>query len=123
MGVVISVFDSDDGALVEAVEFALEDEKELAGIGYRLALLRHASGVEAVEVLGGHGVVSMQREGFLELAFLVLGEATNECVEVAEGVDAVGNTLARLEAECLHGLYAEGLGGVLLVVVSEVEAV
>ena len=123
MGMVVGIFDGDDGALVEAMEFALEDKKELAGIGYRLALLRHTSGMETVELLGGHAVVGMQGEGFLELAFLVFGEASDERVEVAEVVDAIGDTLARLEAKRLHRLHAEGLGGVLLVVVSKVKAV
>ena len=123
MGVVVGIFDGDDGTLVEAMEFALEDEEELAGVGDRLALLCHAGGVEAVEVLGGHAVVGMQGEGFLKLAFLVFGEASDERVEVAEVVDAVGDTLARLEPQCLHRLHAERLRGILLVVVSKVKAV
>ena len=123
VGVVVGIFDGDDSALVETMEFALEDEEELAGIGNCLSLLRHAGGMETVEVLGGHAIVGMQGEGFLELAFLVFGEASDERVEVAEVVDAIGDTLARLEAKRLHRLHAEGLGGVLLVVVSKVKAV
>ena len=123
MGVVVGILDSDDGTLVEAAEFALEDKEKLAGIGNRLALLGHAGGMETVKVLGRHAVVCMQGEGFLELALLVLGKATDERVEVAEVVDAVGNTLARLETKRLHRLHAEGLGGVLLVVVTKTAAV
>ena len=103
---VVGILDGDDGALVEAAEFALEDKKELAGIGYRLALLRHTSGMETIKVLVGHVVVCMQGEGFLELALLVLGKAADKCVEVAKVIDAVGNTLARLETKRLHGLHA-----------------
>ena len=106
MSMVVGILDGDDGALVEAMEFAFEDKEKLAGIGNRLALLRHAGGMETVKVLGKHAVIDMQGEGFLELALLVLGKAADKCVEVAEVVDAVGNTLARHETKRLHGLYA-----------------
>lgn len=121
MYMIVSVFDSQDFALVAAAEFALKDKKELAGVGNALMLFVHAVGMETVEILGIAPPLGVERECFLELALLVFGKAADDLVQVAEVLNAVGDTLAGAETQRAHGLDTITGRGVLLVVVSKVQ--
>ena len=121
MYMIVSVFDCQYLALVAAAEFALKDQKELAGIGDALVLLVHAVSMETVEILGIAPPLGMEGEGLLQLALLVFGKAADDLVQVAEVLNAVGDTLAGAETQRAHGLDTEAAGRILLVVVSKVQ--
>lgn len=121
--VVVRIAYGDNLALPEAGRLALYDKQKLAGVTDLLCLLAHAVFVETVEVLGTQREVGMQREGALQLALLVLGEGVDDLVEVGEVLDAVGDTLAHLEAQSAHDGGRGAAEGVVLVVVGQAQGI